>query len=30
MNDFQNAIRTHLEKRAQEDSQFAEKYRAKM
>ena len=30
MNDFQNAIRAHLEKRAQEDSQFAEKYRAKM
>lgn len=30
MNDFQNAIRSHLEQRAQEDAQFAEKYRNRM
>lgn len=30
MNDFQNAIRSHLEQRAQEDPQFAEKYRNRM
>lgn len=30
MSDFQNAIRQHLEQRAQEDAQFASKFNARM